>query len=802
MQKPDAMKWLTFIQARIGKRNLKDFIRLVLAFYGCLLLLALYQQVRLFEQGVLDGFLNKNLLLLGMHHLGFTALLALPLSFLFTFLESRKPGWGFRATIGMLMGGLLWELVLTEYFIDRYEVVGTEAGTLLSQAFTGTQLLVLLLLSAIVLGSAFRLFYRLSKRIHRLLSGMYPFTVILFSLFLATLLSEKKPVNLNKTQYMAEEYLQAWASSDTYQGAEPYPFYQNWEQRDALGQYLDWPDQPPHIVLIAVEGLSSDFLGEGAAFRTFAPFLDSLSRQGLYWNHFMSNVRESKAALPMITGSVPYGRSGFTAETEIPARLTLFSLLKKNGYRTSFQYGGNSSLAGWDRLLFEERVDELADSKSFGEAYQPQDADRAGVTLGYPDEALFDRYLKTRSPGTVPRFDVFQTLSSAEPYLIPDADTYSRLAEQRFEAGMFSSREARVIRKNMALMAAMVYTDRQLQRFFEAFSRRSGFHRTVFILTGTHHPAELAANGLLQSYQVPLLVYSPMLRQKQTLDALASHLDIAPSLLGSLGRQYGFDLPNKASWLGSDWIYTQSSKPGKQIPLYEVAASFRTLIVGTKVISGNKAYGIGGNLEVTALPTEEKESLKEQLKGFRALNRYAVEKGRLLPGEAAPYGTMYPRPNKKEMVWVHSVYNGPDIDNAYTTARQLAMDGNYERAGLLCRFILSEVPSHVDAEILLGRIYAWQANYDKATELLEQVVQKYPVYADGYSALLDVYYWSGQDQKSLYLKPAVETHLKSNREISEKLARSALRLLSDNDVRLSHQVREFAISQATQTSPE
>ena len=58
--------------------------------------------------------MNKNLLLLGMHHLGFTALLALPLSFLFTFLESRKPGYGFRAAIGMLMGGLLWELVLTE----------------------------------------------------------------------------------------------------------------------------------------------------------------------------------------------------------------------------------------------------------------------------------------------------------------------------------------------------------------------------------------------------------------------------------------------------------------------------------------------------------------------------------------------------------------------------------------------------------------------------------------------------------------------------------------------------------------
>ncbi len=802
MQKPDAMKWFTFLQARNGKHNLKDFTRLVLAFYGCLVLLALYQQVRLYEQGVLDGFLNKNLLLLGMHHLGFTALLALPLAFLFRYLEGRKPTWGFRISIALLMAGLLWELVLTEYFIDRYEVIGTGAGTLLSQAFSGTYLLLTLLLAGIVFGSAFRLFYRFGQRIHRLLSGMYPFTVILFSLFLATLLSEKRPVNLNKTQYLVQEYLRVWTDSDVYDGAEPYPFYKHWEKGDALGPFIDWPDQPPHIVVIAVEGLSSDFVGEGSAFRTFTPFLDSLSRKGLSWNHFLSNVRESKAAMPLITGSVPYGRSGFTAERDIPARLTLFSLLKKNGYRTSFQYGGNASLPGWDRLLFEERVDELADRKSFGESYRPQDTDRAGVSLGYPDEALFDRYLSTRTPGTEPRLDVFQTLSTAKPYLIPGAAAYRELAQQRYENGSFGSREARVVRKNIDFMAAMIYTDRQLQRFFTAFSKRSGYHHTLFVVTGTHHPAELAAKGPLQSYQVPLIVYSPMLKRNLSIDELASHLDIAPSLLGSLGRRYQMDLPERASWLGSDLISGQQASPGKKIPLYEASASLRTLIAGSKVISVGRTYGIGPKLALADLPDGEPEDLQEQLNHFRSINRYAVEEGALMPFEAATFDKLYPRPDKKEMVWIHSVFNGPDIDNAYATARQLALDGNYERASLLCRFILSEVPSHVDAEILLGRIYAWQANYDKAAELLEQVVQKYPVYADGYSALLDVYFWSGQDQKSLYLKPAVETHLKSNREISEKLERSALRLLSDENTRLSHQVREFVVSQITQNSFE
>lgn len=801
MQKPDSMRWISFLQARSGKRNLEDFIRLVMSFYGCLLMLALYQQVRLYEQGVLDGFLNKNLALLAMHHLGFTALLALPLAFLFTYLEGHKPGWGFRLSIALLMAGLLFELVLTEYFIEQYEVAGTGASVLISRVFSGTYLLLLLLLAGIVFASAFRLFYRLSQRINRLLSGMYPFTVILFSLFLATLLSEKRPVNLNKTQYLAEEYLQTWTDSEAYEGAEPYPFYKAWEQRDGLGKYIDWPERPPHIVVIAIDGLSSEFVGEGPL-RAFAPFLDSLSRQGLYWSNFLSNVRENQAAMPLITGSVPYGRSGFTAEPQIPARLTLFSLLKKNGYRTSFQYGGNASLHGWDRLLYEERVDELSDRKSFGASYKPQEADRAGVSLGFPDKALFDRYLKTRTPGTEPRLDVFQTLSSAEPFLIPEAAAFRKQAKERYEQGHFGAREARMVRKNMDFMAAMIYTDQQLKRFFEAYSRRSDFHRTLFVVTGTHHPAELAANDLLQSYRVPLIIYSPMLRQKQTIDALASHLDIAPSLLGSLGRHYPMEFPEMASWLGSGLTGPESAEPEKEIPLYEAASSQRTLIVGKTVISGGRSFDIGLKMALNNLFSGERDSLKKRLKAFRSMNRYAVEQGKLIPTAAAPYGTLYPRPDKKEMVWVHSVFNGPDIDQAYVTARQLALDGNYDRAALLCRFILSEVPSHVDTEILLGRVYAWQGDYEKAAVLLEQVVQKYPVYADGYSALLDVYYWSGQDQKSLYLKPAVETHLKSNREIREKMARSASRLLSAGKAGLSHQVREYAVSQFTQNSGE
>ena len=217
------MKWFSFLRAQSGKRSLGDFIRLVLAYYGCLLLLALYQQLRLYEQGVLDSFLNQNLLLLGLHHLGFTASLSLLLAFCFRSLENRKGGWGFRVAIAVFMACLLWELVLTEYFIGRYELPEVGAINHLSQVFSGTHLALLVLVSAVIFGTSFRLFYRLSRPVNRVLGGMYPFTIILFTLFLSTLLAEKKPVNLNKSQYLVEAYYQYWTDSDRYEGSDRFP---------------------------------------------------------------------------------------------------------------------------------------------------------------------------------------------------------------------------------------------------------------------------------------------------------------------------------------------------------------------------------------------------------------------------------------------------------------------------------------------------------------------------------------------------------------------------------------------------
>ena len=180
------------------RKGLKDFTRLVLSFFLCLVVMAFYQNTRLYLSGVLDSIVNKSFFLLLVHHLGFASISALFLAFLFKFLERLRANLGFKTVTIILLLLLVTEGLLTNYYVDYYEILGAgfydriqSNGGL--RLFSGTPIL---LLACTVL---MYLFYRVTTNIYSLINRMYPFTIVLFSLFLATLISRKNPVNENKS---------------------------------------------------------------------------------------------------------------------------------------------------------------------------------------------------------------------------------------------------------------------------------------------------------------------------------------------------------------------------------------------------------------------------------------------------------------------------------------------------------------------------------------------------------------------------------------------------------------------------
>jgi tetratricopeptide (TPR) repeat protein len=240
-----------------------------------------------------------------------------------------------------------------------------------------------------------------------------------------------------------------------------------------------------------------------------------------------------------------------------------------------------------------------------------------------------------------------------------------------------------------------------------------------------------------------------------------------------LHKNYGIEVPEKVAWLGEKLTGSRVFQREKTIPLYRYGSGIKDYISGRHFLSGNKLYYLDGFLDPSELSDREmRDSIGKKLDYFRSVNKYVTQKNKLIPEEYSLFANLIEAPTPEEQVWINSVFNGQDYDGAYKTARSLALDGDRERALLLCRFILNQVPGHVDTEVLMGRIYGWQGQYGKAIELLERTVQKYPVYTDAYSALMDIYFWSGQNKKVLFLERQIKLYELNSSELKVKIKRA------------------------------
>lgn len=766
------MQQVTKLHSNSAKKALKDFIPLIIAFFGSLVFLSVYQNIRLYLDGVLDSFINKSFFLLLLHHIGFTAVAALFLAFLFNYFEGKKANLGFRVVRFILFVLLLVEGLLIEYYVRNYEILGFTIFSLDGGLFEFWPMILSGLGLLFVSGFIFRFLSGIMTNTYRIINKMYPFTIILFSLFLAIQLANKKPINENKTQHVLSRWATKFLDLNKYDGSLEYPLLQTENPKDVLGAHFNLTSEKPSIVIIIVEGLGSDFLGDNAIYKGFTPFLESLRNKSLSWENFLSNTGEGFAALPTVVGSLPFGEEGFSNIDRNLNKNTLFSILKNNGYATSFNYGGNSALNHLDKFLDEERVDFILDSNAFGSDYIPHEKDASRISSGYPDKELFRKFMSFETYQEKPKFEVFLTLSTKKPFLVPSSKDFENKVDQLLASPKIEKTFAKRIKKHKEIFASLLYTDEALSGFFDAYKSKANFHNTIFIITGSHNVTELPAKNEISRYRVPFMIYSPLVKAPKKITSTGSHADIVPSVLSLLNKKYSLKIPSKVSWLGNSLVPEKKEESSKQIPLFRNKNNMQDYIYGHYLLSSGRIYGLEENLELFSVKNAPKKKITEAFKSFKSVNSYVTSYNKILPDANVIFKKAGREFTKQEMVWISSVFNGKDFDNAFETARALAFKNEWNRALLLCDYILTKIPRHADTEILMGRIYAWQKEYNTAIETLEEVIRKYPIYTDGYSALLDVYFWADKNERAVELLNIMERNNLKSVEIDQKMTRA------------------------------
>ncbi len=323
--------------------------------------------------------------------------------------------------------------------------------------------------------------------------------------------------------------------------------------KNVLGPYFEKSDEKVDVVILIVESLGTDLFGINEYGVSYTPFLDSLSKSSLLWPNCISTTPRSFGAVPSITGSVPHGLRGFQFGN-IPNHNSIFTILKSNGYKTNVFYSGLFTFDKVYDYLVAQKVDYMS---PFYEEFKEDDSDdKDGGFWGYNDRTMFDKSLQVieNHNDSEAELNVFITITQHEKLSLKDKKLNKRYYD---EAERIMSALPKKIRKkeknNLGKLAATVYADDAVRHFFKRYDDLRG-DNTIFIITGDHNMG-LKKDSYLDAYAVPLIIWSPLLKEAKTFKSLVSHDDITPSLVALLRDNFGVETPETVHWM-SDGLDT------------------------------------------------------------------------------------------------------------------------------------------------------------------------------------------------------------------------------------------------------
>ncbi|MGQ0502726.1 MAG: LTA synthase family protein [Panacagrimonas sp.] len=271
-----------------------------------------------------------------------------------------------------------------------------------------------------------------------------------------------------------------------------------------------------NVVILVEESLGAEFVGAYGSTRKLTPEFDALARQGMLFTRAFATGTRTVRGLEAITASLPPIPSESIVKRKGNEDIaTLGKVMNGLGYQSSFLYGGYGAFDdmnpyfGHNGFAISDRTQ--IENPRFTNPWGVSDEDLFEHALGYFDQAA------TRGQ---PFFSVIMSTSNHKPFTFPEG-------------------VAGVKPRGGGRRAGVLYADHSIGQFIRAARTRPWFRDTVFVVVADHDARVYGkANVPLNTYEIPLLIYSPAHIKPQRVDTVTSQMDVAPTLLGLLGLEY------------------------------------------------------------------------------------------------------------------------------------------------------------------------------------------------------------------------------------------------------------------------
>jgi len=292
-----------------------------------------------------------------------------------------------------------------------------------------------------------------------------------------------------------------------------------------IKHYKNNPKTKPNVVIFILESFGKEYISsfnkdeQIKGYKGYAPFVDSLAQHSLIFTKAYANGYKSIHGMSSVLSGIPSFKDAFTSSPYPKQKIeSLVSVLKSEGYDTSFFHGapnGSMGFLGFSNIL---GIDHY-----YGKNEYNNDQDFDGY-WGIWDEPFFQYFNKTISAKKQPFMATLFSVSSHEPYIVPDQ------YKGKFPKG------------TNPMHQCVGYTDFALKQFFKAASKEPWFNNTIFVLVADHDNLIYYDKYYNDQYAhtVPILFYSPKFNYKGVNNEWAQQIDIYPTILDMIGYDKPF----------------------------------------------------------------------------------------------------------------------------------------------------------------------------------------------------------------------------------------------------------------------
>ncbi len=272
----------------------------------------------------------------------------------------------------------------------------------------------------------------------------------------------------------------------------------------------------PNIVFIVLESWTADIIKELGGENNVTPHFDELSKEGLLFTQMYSSGFRTEQGLVSILSGFPSqpNNSIITTPSKSEQLPSLNIELRKQGYQSSFYYGGEIEFANMKSYLLNTQFGKIIDKNNF-------DKSQLNSKWGAHDEYVFLKQLDGLQDEKQPFFSIVLTLSTHEPFEVTMQTPFNGGEEQeRFKKAAY-------------------YTDYCLYNYFTEAKKQPWYKNTLFVLVADHgHHLPMNRNlDFPEGHRIAAMITGGALVDNlrgKVFDKITNQNDIPAIILGAL----------------------------------------------------------------------------------------------------------------------------------------------------------------------------------------------------------------------------------------------------------------------------